>query len=78
MAIAVAVVLASRGWQVTVACEEPGRGPVRTEGWRGVRLLRVPVLAPGALGALPRAVGGGAPQAVKIPARAFTPPRADS
>ncbi len=44
--------LVERGWQVTVACEEPGRGPVREGSWRGVRLLRVPMIAPGALGAL--------------------------
>lgn len=43
--------LAGQGWRVTVSCEEPGRGPVREEGWRGVRLLRVPMVLPGTAGA---------------------------
>jgi len=35
--------LVSRGWKVTVYCQEEGRGQVHESEWRGIRRLHVPV-----------------------------------
>ncbi|WP_238154390.1 DUF1972 domain-containing protein [Ornithinimicrobium sufpigmenti] len=42
--------LARRGWQVTVHCQVEGRGPVRTDEWRGLRRVLIPEHRPGWLG----------------------------
>lgn len=46
---ALALHLAARGWQVTVYCQAEGRGAPRSERWRGVELVQVPVAQRGAL-----------------------------
>jgi glycosyltransferase involved in cell wall biosynthesis len=44
--------LAARGWEVTVYCQDEGRGRWRDERWQGVRLVHVPVPHPGARGSV--------------------------
>jgi glycosyltransferase involved in cell wall biosynthesis len=46
---ALALHLAARGWQVSVYCQAEGRGAPRSEDWRGVELVHVPVRQHGAL-----------------------------
>jgi glycosyltransferase involved in cell wall biosynthesis len=47
-----ALYLVSRGWRVTVYCQEDGSGPVFEDDWRGVRRVRMPVPAQGAAGTI--------------------------
>lgn len=42
--------LVKRGWDVTVYCQELGRGPVYNSVWRGVNRVHIPVNREGALG----------------------------
>jgi glycosyltransferase involved in cell wall biosynthesis len=42
--------LVARGWQVTVYCQEDGSGESVEDEWNGVRRIRIPVQAKGALG----------------------------
>ena len=42
--------LVSKGWQVTVYCQEAGTGAVREDRWRGVHRVTVPVRKSGAVG----------------------------
>jgi glycosyltransferase involved in cell wall biosynthesis len=44
--------LVARGWQVEVACQEFGTGPIRSEDWRGVRLVKIAVPRRGPLGSV--------------------------
>lgn len=44
--------LLSRGWDVTVYCQECGNGPVYEDVWRGVRRIIVPVVRQGAWGTI--------------------------
>ncbi len=44
--------LVARGWDVTVYCQQDGRGAVVEDVWRGVRRISIPVAAPGALGTI--------------------------
>jgi glycosyltransferase involved in cell wall biosynthesis len=46
---ALALHLAARDWQVTVYCQAAGRGAPRSESWRGVELVHIPVSLSGAL-----------------------------
>ncbi len=45
-----ALYLVAQGWKVTVYCQQDGRGEVREEDWRGVRLVHIPVSKGGAAG----------------------------
>lgn len=46
-----ALYLVERDWKVTVYCQEEGsEGPVRTDDWRGVRRITIPVRREGAAG----------------------------
>lgn len=47
-----ALYLVNQGWQVTVYCQEVGRGAVTESEWRGVRRIHVPVRGDGALGTI--------------------------
>jgi glycosyltransferase involved in cell wall biosynthesis len=40
--------LVSRGWKVTVYCQETGTGPVIEDRWQGVDRIRIPVASDGA------------------------------
>ena len=40
--------LVKKGWEVTVYCQEKGTGPIYEDEWEGVKLIHVPVSAPGA------------------------------
>ena len=42
--------LVARGWRVTVYCQQEGRGSIRTDEWRGVERVLIPVTASGAIG----------------------------
>lgn len=42
-----ALYLAPRGWDVTVYCQEAGRGPIHEDLWHGVRRIAVPVTGSG-------------------------------
>lgn len=42
--------LVSRGWRVTVYCQEDGEGPVVRDTWQGVHRVRIPVRMAGAAG----------------------------
>lgn len=44
--------LVARGWQVTVYCQEEGKGTVFEDTWRGVRRVRIPVTTAGAGGTI--------------------------
>lgn len=44
--------LVSMQWDVTVYCQEEGRGPIVEDEWRGVRLVHVPVSQEGPLGTI--------------------------
>jgi glycosyltransferase involved in cell wall biosynthesis len=44
--------LVSRGWDVTVYCQEQGEGPLREDVWRGVKRIHVPVGPEGPAGAM--------------------------
>jgi glycosyltransferase involved in cell wall biosynthesis len=44
--------LVSRGWDVTVYCQEQGSGELREDVWRGVRRVHVPVGLEGPAGAM--------------------------
>ncbi|MBA4501536.1 DUF1972 domain-containing protein [Marinobacterium marinum] len=46
------VYLVGRGWQVTVYCQEEGRGAIYESEWQGVRLVHVPVKTAGAAGTI--------------------------
>ena len=45
-----ALYLAERNWQVTVYCQEQGKGSLWEDEWRGIRLVHVPVIQEGAFG----------------------------
>lgn len=47
-----ALYLVSRGWAVTVYCQEKGKGKVFEDQWKGVRLVRIPVRIPGPIGTM--------------------------
>lgn len=42
--------LIKQGWQVTVYCQEEGKGPTFEDTWQGVRRVRIPVATAGAAG----------------------------
>ena len=44
--------LVQRGWQVTVYCQEEGRGPAVQDEWQGVRRVRIPVAQAGPRGTI--------------------------
>jgi glycosyltransferase involved in cell wall biosynthesis len=44
--------LVARGWEVTVYCQESGRGPLWEDHWQGVRRIRIPVALAGAPGTI--------------------------
>lgn len=44
--------LVSRGWDVSVYCQDESGGPWREDTWHGVRLVHVPVPHPGARGSI--------------------------
>lgn len=44
--------LVSRGWDVTVYCQEDGRGPIVEDLWQGVRRVRIPEHRAGARGTI--------------------------
>ncbi|MNJ31430.1 hypothetical protein D3C77_260670 [compost metagenome] len=44
--------LISKGWQVTVYCQEDGQGSIWESDWQGVRRVHVPVTRSGALGTI--------------------------
>lgn len=44
--------LINKGWQVTVFCQEDGKGVVWEDTWNGVRLIHIPVDIPGAKGTI--------------------------
>lgn len=44
--------LVSRGWDVTVYCQEQGAGPRREDVWRGVRRVHIPVQMGGPAGSM--------------------------
>lgn len=44
--------LVQRGWQVTVYCQEQGKGPVTESEWCGVKRVHFPVSRQGALGTM--------------------------
>lgn len=45
-----ALYLVSRGWSVTVYCQEDGNGPIFEDEWQGIRRVRIPTREAGALG----------------------------
>jgi glycosyltransferase involved in cell wall biosynthesis len=47
-----ALYLCSRGWHVTVYCQENGDGAIREDSWRGVRRVHIPVRGDGPRAAL--------------------------
>ena len=47
-----ALYLVARGWDVTVYCQEDGRGPMLKDRWQGVQRLRIPVSQPGPRGTI--------------------------
>ena len=47
-----ALYLVESGWQVTVYCQEEGKGPVFEDAWRGVRRVRIPVTMMGVAGTI--------------------------
>lgn len=49
---ALSVYLVSRGWAVTVYCQEAGDHPATETMWEGVRRVHIPVATPGALGTI--------------------------
>ncbi|MFN9746408.1 MAG: glycosyltransferase [Betaproteobacteria bacterium] len=49
---ALAPALVDRGWRVVVYCQQDGRGPLRTDHWRGVERVHVPVALPGTAGTM--------------------------
>ncbi|WP_374415125.1 DUF1972 domain-containing protein [Ectopseudomonas oleovorans] len=42
--------LSSRGWRVTVYCQEDGAGPITNSEWDGIQRIHIPVSQSGALG----------------------------
>ena len=42
--------LVDRGWKVIVYCQVEGDGPIRTDEWRGIHRVLIPVSAAGAKG----------------------------
>lgn len=44
-----ALYLVQRDWQVTVYCQEHGRGPIWIDGWQGVHRVHVPVSSTGSV-----------------------------
>ena len=47
-----ALYLVSRGWRVTVYCQEQGRGPIVLDRWQGVQRVRIPVQPGGPRGTI--------------------------
>ena len=47
-----ALFLVRRGWDVTVYCQEDGPGVVFEDSWEGIRRVRMPVAASGAVGTI--------------------------
>ena len=47
-----ALFLVQRGWEVTVYCQEDGPGAVSEDSWEGIRRVRMPVTASGAVGTI--------------------------
>lgn len=47
-----ALYLVQRGWQVTVYCQEQGRGPMAEDQWRGVGRVRIPVASNGSMASM--------------------------
>lgn len=47
-----ALYLVSRGWQVTVYCQQDEAGVVHEDDWRGIRRVHIPVTQGGALGTI--------------------------
>lgn len=45
-----ALYLVSRGWRVTVYCQDDGEGPIFEDEWRGVHRIRIPVETAGPKG----------------------------
>lgn len=45
-----ALFLASRSWDVTVYCQEEGKGAIHESKWNNIRLVHIPVSTKGALG----------------------------
>jgi len=44
--------LAKKGWDVTVYCQNEGKGQAWEDSWKSVRLIHIPVTQPGALGTI--------------------------
>jgi len=44
--------LTKRGWNITVYCQEDGKGPLYETIWRGVRLINIPISISGAKGTI--------------------------
>ena len=42
--------LVRKGWNVTVYCQVEGCGKIRLETWENIRLVKIPVAVPGAVG----------------------------
>jgi glycosyltransferase involved in cell wall biosynthesis len=47
-----ALYLVERGWDVTVYCQTPGRGPISEDQWHGVKRVLIPISVSGALGTI--------------------------
>lgn len=44
--------LKNKGWDVTVYCQEDGKGPIYQDNWQGICRIHVPVLSQGAKGTI--------------------------
>jgi glycosyltransferase involved in cell wall biosynthesis len=47
-----ALYLVARGWQVTVYCQEDGRGPITEDRWEGIDRVHIPIGQAGPLGTI--------------------------